>query len=66
MGLVLGIAAARGISKLMVGILYGVTGGDVNTYLIVMIVLTFVATGSCIFQVRRAARVHAAEALRYN
>jgi len=64
-GLVLGIAAAAGLSRLIGGMLFGVTPTDVPTYVGASLLLSAVALAACLVPARRAMRVDPAEALRF-
>jgi putative ABC transport system permease protein len=46
-GIVLGIAAAFGLSKLVRAMLYGITGADPATYAAVALVLAAVSIAAC-------------------
>jgi len=64
-GLVLGLAGALALTRLMAGLLYGVSATDLLTYIgvgVLLIVVTFLA---CYIPARRAARLDALVALRY-
>jgi putative ABC transport system permease protein len=63
-GLVLGLAAGLGVSRLMSGILYGVTPADPVTYASVAAILSCVALLACIAPARRAARIDPLSAIR--
>jgi ABC-type antimicrobial peptide transport system permease subunit len=64
-GLVIGIAGALVLTRLIEGLLFGVSTSDPRTHLIVVIVLTVVAIAACWIPARRAARVDPIVALRY-
>jgi len=64
-GLIIGVAAAFGVSFLMRSLLYGVQPGDPVTYLGVALVLAAVALLACYIPARRATRVDPLVALRY-
>ncbi|MGB6386198.1 MAG: ABC transporter permease [Terriglobales bacterium] len=64
-GVVIGIAAALGLTQLMANQLFGVTAHDPLTFVIVAILLALVALLACYIPARRAVRVDPIEALRY-
>jgi predicted permease len=64
-GAVIGIAAAIGVTRFMSTILYGVHADDPLTFASVAILLTLVALAACYIPARRATRVDALVALRY-
>jgi putative ABC transport system permease protein len=65
LGAAIGIAAALGLSRLMAGMLYGVSATDPLTFAAVPIVLLGVAILACYIPARRAMRVDPITALRY-
>jgi ABC-type antimicrobial peptide transport system permease subunit len=65
MGLVLGVAGALGLTRLLKSLLFGVTPTDPATFVIVSIVLAVVALTACLVPARRAMRVDPMVALRY-
>jgi putative ABC transport system permease protein len=65
LGLVLGVAMAFGLMRLLKSLLFGVEAGDPLTFGAVVLILTSVALLACYIPARRAATVPAVEALRY-
>ena len=63
-GLIVGLAAAIGLSRVIAGLLFQVTPTDIATYLAVSALLTTIALVACIVPARRAARVDPAVTLR--
>lgn len=64
-GVILGIAAAFGLTRLMADLLYGVAPTDPLTFLVVPLILGAVAMLASFLPARRAARVEPTVALRY-
>ncbi len=64
LGLLVGLAGAAALSRLMQGLLFGVTSLDLWVYLAAPAILVLVATLACLIPARRAAAVDPVEALR--
>jgi putative ABC transport system permease protein len=64
-GLFFGVAAALMLMRLLEGLVYGVSMRDPLIFIIVNLVMLFVAMLACYFPARRAARVDPLVALRY-
>ncbi|HXY23120.1 MAG TPA: ABC transporter permease [Candidatus Acidoferrum sp.] len=64
-GVVLGLAAALAFTQLMRSLLFGVRAIDPATFVLVALLLAFVAIVSCYLPARRAMRTDPATALRY-
>ena len=65
LGVALGILAALGLTRLMSGMLFGVSATDPLTFIAVAILLILVALAACYIPARRAMSVDPMVALRY-
>jgi ABC-type antimicrobial peptide transport system permease subunit len=65
LGVVIGLAAAAGLTRLMGTILYGVSATDPLTFAAVAMVLTLIALAACYLPARRAVRIDRLVALRH-
>jgi predicted permease len=63
-GIAVGVAGALALTRLMQGLLYGISATDVWSYLVAVAVLGTVAGAACLIPSVRAARVDPAQALR--
>jgi len=64
-GIVIGIAIAFGLARLLTSLLYGVSASDPLAFAAVVVLLAFVAAAACYIPARRATRVSPIVALRY-
>jgi putative ABC transport system permease protein len=64
-GVVLGLAAAFGLTRLLSGLLFGVTAVDVTTFASISLLLVIVSLLACYLPARRAMRIDPLSALRY-
>jgi predicted permease len=65
MGVVIGVAAGFGLTRLIASMMYGISPTDPLTFVAVSVVLIFVASLACFIPARRAMRVDPIIALRY-
>jgi putative ABC transport system permease protein len=63
-GLAVGIAGALGLTRLLKGLLYGVSATDLPSYGLAAALLAAVAVAACLVPAARAIRIHPAMALR--
>jgi len=64
-GVVLGLAAAFALTRLLSGLLFGVTAVDATTFTTISILLLMVSLLACYLPARRAMRIDPLRALRY-
>ena len=64
-GVVIGLAASFGLTRLMANMIYGVKAGDPPTFCAVALVLSAVALAATIIPARRATRVDPTITLRH-
>ena len=65
LGVAIGVASSFAITRLLMTFLWGVTPADPLTYVTVILTMLFAATFACYLPARRALRVDATTALRY-
>ncbi len=65
-GLMMGLAAAFGVARLIAGFLYGVAPADPVAFAAIVVLLTATAFAACYLPARRASRIDPLEALREN
>jgi len=65
-GLVVGLVGAAWLGQLLSGLVFGVAPSDPPTFVAVSVLLTSVAAAACYLPARRAARIDAAAALKYD
>jgi putative ABC transport system permease protein len=64
-GVVLGLAAAFALTRLLTSLLFGVTAVDATTFTTISILLLIVSLLACYLPARRAMRIDPLRALRY-
>jgi putative ABC transport system permease protein len=64
-GVILGLAAAFALTRLLSGLLFGVAAVDVTTFATISLLLVVVSLLACYLPARRAMRIDPLRALRY-
>ena len=64
-GVVIGIAAALGLTRMLASLLYGITSTDPLIFLSVTVLLVAIALAACLIPARRAMRIDPMVALRH-
>jgi len=64
-GVILGLAAAFALTRLLSGLLFGVAAVDVTTFATISLLLIVVSLFACYLPARRAMRIDPLSALRY-
>jgi len=64
-GVVLGLAAAIALTRLLSGLLFGVAAVDVSTFTTISLLLVIVSLVACYLPARRAMKIDPLQALRY-
>jgi len=65
LGVVVGLAAAVALTRLLSGLLFGVGAVDVSTFTTISLLLVAVSLLACYLPARRAMRIDPLQALRY-